>query len=88
MKTILILIAIAASSYFYYSSLNAGDSYVDVKNLYTYEEIPTQNVNTSNIYLLTDNEYYVLESLKRTNYSFYVIGGWVRDRVYYFLHSY
>jgi hypothetical protein len=88
MKTILILCAIAASSYYYYTSPNGSDDFVDVKSLYTYEELPSHNVNTSNIYLLTDIEYYVLESLKRTNYSFYVIGGWVRDRVYNNLYSY
>ncbi len=84
MKAILLVIAIAASSYFFYSNTAKDEKSVDVRGLYTYEEVASHRINTTHVDYLTDVEYYILESLKRTNYTFYVIGGWVRDRVYIF----
>jgi hypothetical protein len=81
MKTILILLAIAASSYYFYTGTDINSKYVDVMHMYTIKQVNSNNINNSNIEYLTDTEYYILESLKRTNYSFYIIGGWVRDRV-------
>lgn len=86
MKEIFLLIALATSSYYFYSTSgpSSTDKYIDVSSLYTIEPIQGLYFNRSNIDYLTDIEYYILESLKRTNYTFYVIGGWVRDRVYIF----
>ncbi len=89
MKEIFLIIALATSSYYFYTtSGTTRDDYIDITKTYTQEPIQTQNLNKSNIDYLTDIEYYILESLKRTNYTFYVIGGWVRDRVYNLKFSY
>ncbi len=80
MKTILLVITILATSYYYLSGERKTTN-IDVTYMYTTKIVNSNYINMSNIDYLTDVEYYILENLKNTNYSFYVIGGWTRDRV-------
>jgi len=80
MKTFLLIITFLVTSYYYLSS-EKKSKYIDVTNMYTTNIVNRNIINVSNIDYLTDVEFYILENLKNTNYSFYVIGGWTRDRV-------
>jgi hypothetical protein len=54
---------------------------VNITDSHTYQIKESNDVNPNNINLLTDVEHAILESTVNTSYSFYVIGGWLRDRV-------
>jgi hypothetical protein len=64
------------------TSLNViNKSMVNTTNLYIYRPKEYNHIDTNRVNVLTEIEFYILESLKNTSYSFYVIGGWIRDRV-------
>jgi hypothetical protein len=54
---------------------------VNITNTYIYKPIDYNDIDIKNLDLLTDVEFYILECTKNTTFSFYGIGGWVRDRV-------
>jgi hypothetical protein len=58
-----------------------SDKHINITHSYIYKPIEHNIINVKNIESLTDIEFYILECTKNTSYSFYVIGGWLRDRV-------
>jgi hypothetical protein len=93
MKIALVLIGIIATILLYVSfrgnkhqttnltNARRERTMVQVRENYIYNITDHNDVNVKNIDLLTDIEFYILECTKNTTYAFYVIGGWVRDRV-------
>jgi hypothetical protein len=66
-----------------YQSTNIQEDVLDISDLYTINYISNFEVNTE-IKNFTNQEQDILNVIKSENfndYNFYVVGGWVRDKV-------